>query len=457
MSAGQLAVVPQDQRLTAPGNAVDLQLGGLRLELPPQPCDQVAQPLAPRPRCVGRTGGRRRQFIPGLANGRQRADVRLGLGQGRPEQRQVLRTQASLGGESGQYRIGSAERRALPVLPGRKEIIRQIDVVPLVEIEDALHAVLVAVGFGHGRIGSEDEAFGLEDDMVRHPPRRLQVLLQEGRRHGQRFARVIEAGFIGGIDRKFAGRTDIAAGQVADGVVELGVAQAPGQDDARIAGVAIRLPRKQVANPGADRSPFVGGRLTGRVLRRHLSRVQALEHLFPAPRVPGDRRDGAIATQVEVRLRPSRSVTGVAIALEERLDLCGKTAFEGVAFRLLRTRGAFAAELEDITAAGDSKAEHQQAKEEAGAACPGHRTFTGWGSNAPSGCEESGCIITARGTFRKESLLRAIQLLPGPLSRAVKAASAFNAATLSLRPILAACTACRSRSRLASYSGRSTA
>jgi hypothetical protein len=126
-----------------------------------------------------------------------------------------------------------------------------------VEVDNADHAVPVAVGVGDHRVRREDEAIRLQDCVVGDQPRRRQVLLQERRRHDQRLARVVEAGFVGGIDRELPGRADVDTRQVADRVVELGVAQAPGQDGARVAGVSHRFLVAQVSNPGDDRGPLV--------------------------------------------------------------------------------------------------------------------------------------------------------------------------------------------------------
>ena len=98
-------------------------------------------------------------------------------------------------------------------------------------------AVLVAVGIGDRRMGREAEAIRLQDQMVGDQPRRRQVLLHQGRRHRQRFARVVEPGLVGGIDRELARGPDVDPRQVADRVVELGVAQPPRQDGAGIAGI----------------------------------------------------------------------------------------------------------------------------------------------------------------------------------------------------------------------------
>ena len=113
----------------------------------------------------------------------------------------------------------------------------------------------------------EDEAVGLQDDVVGDVPRRRQILLQQRRRHRQRLARVVEAGLVGRIDGELSRRPDIDAGQVADGVVVLGVAQPAGQHRAGIARVAPGLVFAQRANPLDDRVPLGGRRLPRRVLR----------------------------------------------------------------------------------------------------------------------------------------------------------------------------------------------
>src|SRR5262249_47377638 len=121
---------------------------------------------------------RRRQFTPYLTDGGQRPCFRIVVGQNRPNPRQIFRTQARLGGEVAQFRVGSAEQPAMVILPGGQKIVGEINLVMLIEIEDAFDEKFVAVGVGHGRVRGEDKAVRLQDDVVSYPPRRRQVFLE---------------------------------------------------------------------------------------------------------------------------------------------------------------------------------------------------------------------------------------------------------------------------------------
>ena len=136
---------------------------------------------------------------------------------------------------------------AVPEPPGGQEVVGVVDPLPLVEVDDPPDAVLVAVGVGDHRVRREGEPVRLQDEVVGDQPRRLQVLLHQGRRHRQRFGRVVEAGLVGGIDGELPRRPDVDARQVADRVVVLGVAQPPRQDRAR--------DRRRSASPRACGSP----------------------------------------------------------------------------------------------------------------------------------------------------------------------------------------------------------
>lgn len=46
---------------------------------------------------------------------------------------------------------------------------------------------------------------------------------EQGGRHGRRFAGVVEPRLIGGIDRKFLGGLEVHSGEIADGVVIIGI------------------------------------------------------------------------------------------------------------------------------------------------------------------------------------------------------------------------------------------
>jgi hypothetical protein len=87
----------------------------------------------------------------------------------------------------------------------------------------------------------EIEAVGREHHVIAHFARGLQVLIEQRGRHGERFAGIVEALGIGGVDGKFARGLDIDAGEIADGVVVLGVTQAARQHDPGVAGVLARF------------------------------------------------------------------------------------------------------------------------------------------------------------------------------------------------------------------------
>ena len=118
--------------------------------------------------------------------------------------------------------------------------------------------------------------------MVGDPPRRLQVLLHQGRRHRQRFRRVVEAGLVGGVDGELPRRPDVDARQVADGVVVLGVAQPPRQDPAGIARVPLRLVLAERLDPVDDIPAQLGLRMPLRLRRRHRSALELLQDGLPA-------------------------------------------------------------------------------------------------------------------------------------------------------------------------------
>ena len=333
MPACLLAVVPQHERLAPAGNPLDVQPVEPGLKLSAQAYHQIAHPLAAGLRDIGRRliGGR--QFAPQLADGGERACIRPGVRQGRPDQGKILHAQFSLGGIVAQFRIGLAKPVAPAIFPRGQEVVGEIDRVALVEIDDALDAVLVAIGLGHHGMRGEDKAPRLQNNMVSHQPRRRQVLLEQRRGHGKGFAGVVEAGLVGGIDGKLSRRPEIDAGQVANGVIELGVAQATGKDRPWVAGGLLRFPAAQVANPGNDIRSLGWRRPAGRLFGRHLFRLQAFEHQLPVPHVFRDRRDGRVATEVEFRFLLLLPVTRKAIAIKERLHPRGKPMFERIGGR----------------------------------------------------------------------------------------------------------------------------
>ncbi len=191
----------------------------------------------------------------------------------------------------------------------RQEIVGEIDLMTVVKVDNAMHAILVAIGVGHHGMRRKDKAFGFQDDMIGHQSSRRQVLFEQRRRHREGFARVVETRFVRGIDRELPRRSNIDTCQIANGVIELRVAQAAGEDRPRVAGVALCLVVAQRANPGDDLGTFGRLRPLRSTFRRHLLGIEPFEHQFPLPGVVRDRLHGCVATEIERRFLLFRAMT----------------------------------------------------------------------------------------------------------------------------------------------------
>src|SRR5579863_6667794 len=99
--------------------------------------------------------------------------------------------------------------------------------------------------------------------MIGNVPRRRQIFFQQRGRYAERLTRVVESRFIGGIDRKFTGGPDVDPRQVTNRVIELVVAETPGQNRTRVSRVAARFVVTQFADPVDDGPPLVLRRLSG--------------------------------------------------------------------------------------------------------------------------------------------------------------------------------------------------
>ena len=105
------------------------------------------------------------------------------------------------------------------ISPGRFKIIGVIGIMAMIKIDNLLDAILVAVGLHQHRERRRTQSVRLKHQMIGHVARRLQILFHQLRRHDQRFARVVEARRISGVDRKFARRPQIEAREIANGVI----------------------------------------------------------------------------------------------------------------------------------------------------------------------------------------------------------------------------------------------
>jgi hypothetical protein len=221
------------------------------------------------------------------------------------------------------------------VTPRGLEVGGEVRGLATVEVDDAEHRVFVAVGVDQHRVRGEGEALWGEHGGVGDLTGGGEVLLEEGGRHRQRFAGVVEAVAIGGIDGEFAGGPEVDAGEVVDGVIVLGVGQAAGEDGAGIAGVTGGLALSQVADPADDGLGLAGCRMLARLLRRHLAGFELVEDHGPARVIGDDAGNGGEGTEIEVGLGLGRAVAVEAVGVEERTDGGVKGAVEGI-----RRRGA---------------------------------------------------------------------------------------------------------------------
>ncbi len=117
----------------------------------------------------------------------------------------------------------------------------------------------------------------------------LQVLVQQGGRHGQGLARIVESGGVGRVDGEFARGPDIHPGEVADRVVVFRVAQPARQHDAGIPGIAPDLPVADRLKPVDCLSTALERGLQLRFGRRHLARFESLEHQAHVSNDPSQR------------------------------------------------------------------------------------------------------------------------------------------------------------------------
>ena len=143
--------------------------------------------------------------------------------------------------------FGRPRARAASEPPGSQEVLSVVDPMALVECDDALDAILVAVGIGDRRIGREVEAVGLEDQVVSDPSRRGQVLLQSQVTSSAIHPSCRSPPRLAGSTGNSRGRPDVDARQVADRVVELGIAQPPRQYAAGVARVFPGFARRATA------------------------------------------------------------------------------------------------------------------------------------------------------------------------------------------------------------------
>ena len=83
-------------------------------------------------------------------------------------------------GEIRQSGIWPAERRPMLEPPRRLKIIRVVNVLLVIKMNDLLHAIFVAVGFHQHGIRREGKTGGLQEQMAGHVARRRQIFRSAG-------------------------------------------------------------------------------------------------------------------------------------------------------------------------------------------------------------------------------------------------------------------------------------
>ena len=173
----------------------------------------------------------------------------------------------------------------------------------------------------------EVEPAGCEHHAIAHFARGLQVLIEQGGRHGQRLAGVVETCRVRRIHRKLPRGTDVHAGKVADAVVVLGIAQAVHQHRTGIAIVLSRLVHAHGLDPVDHFLADVRGRLRQR-LWRHLFGGQSLQHLGPARIVADHGGHCGVRPKIELRSRCVAAMASDAIACKKGTDGLRESTFQ---------------------------------------------------------------------------------------------------------------------------------
>ena len=164
--------------------------------------------------------------------------------------------------------------------------------------------------------------------MFTDPSRRLEILLQQGRGHRQGFPRIVEAGFVGGIDGELLRGPDVDPRQIADGVIILRVAQPARENRTRIAGIPPRLLFSHRLNPIHDLpSKFPRGLAPG-FFRRHFLRLELLQDDLPPAIIFRDSLPGRVRPQVQLSLLLPGAVTVEAVGLQKGMHGCCKVAIQ---------------------------------------------------------------------------------------------------------------------------------
>ena len=272
-AGGQFAVPPHNERLEIGGHAGDVRGVEEFFGVAAEASDIVAHlhEGVARHCCAGGFGGR--QSVPHRLEFCAGAEVFLRF-QALPDHGEIAGAQLVFGGDSGEGCVWLAQAYAMTVAPGGLKVISEIGGLAVIEADDALDRVAFPVGFHQHGEGCKIEAIWFENQVVCDSPCGVEILRHQAGGDCQGFSGVVEACLVGGVYGEFAGGAEVDAGQVANRIVVLGIAEAAVQDGAGVTGVGADLAGTHRVQPGGDLAlRFRGG--LGCLLRWHLIGVEA--------------------------------------------------------------------------------------------------------------------------------------------------------------------------------------
>ncbi len=206
------AVLPVEQGLRVGAQSIHHLRREFHRRVFPDSDHEIAHHDTIRARQVRLLSHRRGQSAPHGAKFGDGANFVLRCLDDLPDHGQVLRTQLRVRRDGSQRRAGLSENRPVLEAPRRQKVVGIVGRLAFIEVHDPFDRILLAVGLDEHRMRREGESAGREHHVIADFARRLQVLVEQGGRHRQRLAGVVEAGGIGGIDGKLPRRPNVDAG-----------------------------------------------------------------------------------------------------------------------------------------------------------------------------------------------------------------------------------------------------
>ena len=312
-------IFPKHERLRTSSHAAHREVAHFGHELFTEIDNEITHPFAASACGVFSLRHHSGQGIPHRPQSFHRPGHVLSISQGMPDRRKVSCTHLVSCRDllHGGPRIACGG--AMFEMPRRHEVVRIIQRLPLIKFHDALHTEFIPIRFGDDRMRCEFKTFRFQHEVLRDLPGCGEMFRQQCGWHRQGFAGIVEARFVGWIDRKLPRRADVHAGQIADGVIILGITQAPGRHGTRITRMTLRLIPAHGCAPFQDLLPQFCRQMLIGIFRRHLIGLQPVNHQFPSAKTPGHRLRSCVRPEVQFCFLFVLSMTSKAVSLQRRL------------------------------------------------------------------------------------------------------------------------------------------